>query len=209
MKTADFTLEQKSKSVLMRQRAAEQQEVASRLKPHSPHESSPSSKTASPKMPLSETGKDSTVKNTGQLTGKKIAAILVRGMVKTPQPIKDTLAMLLLQRKNHCVVVVDNPVNRGMFNKVKDYITWGEVSDDLFAQLIQKRGLEYQGRLTDSKGKYQYKVLDQNGKKYKPYFRLSPPRKGFEWKGIKIQFKASGALGYRGTEMNDLILRML
>lgn len=190
----------------MKQRAAEQQEVASQRKSPA-HESSSAPQTAH-KTAASESGK----KNAGKMehpTGQKIAAILVRGMVKTPQPIKDTLAMLRLKRKNHCVVVADTPANRGMFNKVTDYITWGEVSADIYAQLVHRRGIEYQGRLTDSKGKYKYKVLEENGKKYKPYFRLSPPRKGFEWKGIKIHYQASGALGYRGEKMNDLILRMI
>ena len=43
----------------------------------------------------------------------------------------------------------------------------------------------------------------------KPYFRLHPPIKGFERKGIKMPFKKGGALGDREVKICDLILRML
>ncbi|MEK6852714.1 MAG: 50S ribosomal protein L30, partial [Nanoarchaeota archaeon] len=43
----------------------------------------------------------------------------------------------------------------------------------------------------------------------KPFFRLSPPRKGLERKGIKKSFKAGGSLGYRGKEINEFIKKML
>jgi len=139
----------------------------------------------------------------------KLAVILVRGMVEVRKPIKDTLAMLRLSRKNHCVVLENNPVNLGMIRKVKDYVTWGKITEEMFNELVQKRGEEFQGRLTDSKGKYSYKFLEINGKKYKPYFRLNPPRKGFGRKGIKMPFKVGGGLGNREDKINDLIKRML
>ena len=44
-------------------------------------------------------------------------------------------------------------------------------------------------------------------KNVKPIFRLHPPRKGYE--GIKRTFTVKGALGYRGTEINKLIRRMV
>ena len=68
---------------------------------------------------------------------------------------------------------------------------------------------EYQGRLNDRRKKYTYKTLEVNGQKYHRTFYLNPPRKGFERKGIKVSFKAGGALGYRGEKINDLIQRML
>jgi len=130
----------------------------------------------------------------------KLAIVLVRGMVKVVAPVKDTLAMLNLHRKNHCVVVDDTPAYRGMLNKVKDYITWGEIDDATFTELVQKRGQLLLGR-----GRGQ----DINGKKYKRHFALNPPRKGFGRKGIKDPFNSSGALGNRGPKMSDLVKRML
>ena len=139
----------------------------------------------------------------------KLAVVLVRGMVNVTQSVKDTLKMLKLNRKNHCVIIANNPVNVGMLRKVKDYATWGELDENTFKELVEKRGEEYKSRLGDFKKKYSYKVLEVNGKKYKPYFRLNPPRKGFGRKGIKMAFNVGGALGYRKEKINDLVQRML
>ena len=139
----------------------------------------------------------------------KLAIVLVRGVVGVTQSVKDTLSLLKLNRKNHCVVIDNNPVNLGMIKKVKDFITWGEIDEDTFKELVEKRGAEFQARLTDRKEKYSYKSLEINGKKYKPYFRLNPPKKGFGRKGIKVAFKVGGGLGYRAEKINDLIKRML
>ena len=143
------------------------------------------------------------------LSSSRIAAILVRGVVKGSQPLKDTLRILNLSRKNHCVVIDNTPVFRGMMQKAKDYLTWGEISEDTFQKLLAARGKEIRERTHDRKGKYAYHSLDVNGKKFLPYFTLNSPRKGFGRKGVKVSFKAGGALGYRGEKLNDLILRML
>ncbi len=139
----------------------------------------------------------------------KLAIVLVRGVVGVTQSVKDTLSLLRLNRKNHCIVVDNNPVNLGMIKKVKDFTTWGEIDADTFKELVDKRGEEFQARLTDRKEKYSYKSLEINGKKYKPYFRLNPPKKGFGRKGIKMAFKVGGGLGYRAEKINDLIKRMI
>ena len=91
----------------------------------------------------------------------KIAVVLVRGMVNVNEGIKKTLALLNLTRKNHCVVIANNPVNMGMIKKVKDYVTWGSVSEETFNELVSKRGKEYTTRLTDSRKKYSYKTEPQ------------------------------------------------
>jgi large subunit ribosomal protein L30 len=143
------------------------------------------------------------------MTNSKIAIVLVRGLVNVKTEVKDTLAMLRLKRKNHCVVIEDTPVNRGMIKKAKDYITWGEISDETYSKLVAQRGEEFLSREQDSKKKYTFKFLEFDGKKYKLYFRLNPPRKGFGRKGIKMPFTKGGALGNRADKINDLIERML
>ena len=144
-----------------------------------------------------------------KVTGTRIAVILVRGLVNVSADVKNTLAMLRLLRKNNCVIINDTPENKGMLIKVKDYVTWGTLDDTTFKDLVEKRGHENRGRTTDSKQKYSYKTFDVDGKKYKPYFRLNPPQKGFGRKGIKVAFKVGGALGDRKEKINDLIKRML
>lgn len=141
---------------------------------------------------------------------KMIAVIRIRGSINTSQKIKDAFNSLRLYNKNYCVVVKSNPVNKGMIKKVKDYITWGEIDNETYKLLIEKRGAEFKGREKDSKGKIKYnKFIIVDGKKYKPFFRLNPPRKGYGRKGIKIVFKAGGALGNRKEKINDLIKRMV
>ena len=145
-------------------------------------------------------------KNTGS---GKLAVILVRGKVNMSKPIKDTLMMLNLLRKNCCVVIVNNAINKGMIKKVKDFVTYGEIVLDTFKELVAKRGKDFQAREKDGKEKYSYNFLEVDGKKYKPYFTLNPPKKGFGRKGIKLAFKVGGALGNREDKINDLIMRML
>ena len=69
-------------------------------------------------------------------TSSKLAAILVRGFVSMERSAKDTLLMLKLTHKNRCVVVNNTPAIVGMIKKVKDYITWGEISEDTFKELV-------------------------------------------------------------------------
>src|SRR3989338_5222869 len=126
---------------------------------------------------------------------KKIAIIRVRGTTVVMKPVKDTLNMLRLYKKNCCVVLNDGPNIIGMIKKAKDYITWGEIDDETLKLLTKKRG---------------EKTKDEEGKEtIKPFFRLNPPRKGFGRKGIKLPFGVGGALGDRKDKINDLIKRMV
>ncbi|MCK4589269.1 MAG: uL30 family ribosomal protein [Nanoarchaeota archaeon] len=113
----------------------------------------------------------------------KTAVILIRSKIGFTQGVKDTLKMLGFRRKNNCVILEAKPELKGMIIKVKDLVTWGEVSEETLKEM-EKR------------------------KKGKVYF-LHPPRKGFGRKGIKVPFKVGGGLGYRGDKINDLIKRML
>lgn len=126
---------------------------------------------------------------------KKIAIVRVRGDVNIQKPIKDTLKMLRLYRKNYCSIYDATPNILGMVNKIKDYVTWGEIDQETLKLLKEKRG---------------EKTKNKEGKELvKPFFRLSPPKKGFGRKGIKMPFHLSGALGNRKEKINDLIKRMI
>jgi large subunit ribosomal protein L30 len=129
----------------------------------------------------------------------KLAVVRVRGLINLRYDIKDTFRYLNLNNKNWCVVLNDTPNMRGMIVKVKDYVTWGEVSHETVSEMASKRGKE---TIEDNH-------LAINGKKYQKFFRLTPPRKGYGRKGVKIAFSAGGALGYRGDKINDLIRRMI
>jgi large subunit ribosomal protein L30 len=78
------------------------------------------------------------------------AAIRIRGTINTKPDIKKTLQLLRLNKVNHCVLLEENPVIKGMLQVVKDYITWGEIDKEMLTKLIRKRGkLEGDVDLTD------------------------------------------------------------
>ena len=133
---------------------------------------------------------------------KLLAAIRVRGVNEIKIEIEDTLKMVRLYRKNFCVVLPENTTFSGMLKRAKDYITWGEINTETLKEMVEKRGEQFKG--DDDKDAFVF-----NGKKYRKFFRLSPPRKGFGNKGIKNTFASGGALGYRGDKINELIKRML
>ncbi|WP_297072913.1 50S ribosomal protein L30 [Thermococcus sp.] len=153
----------------------------------------------------------------------KLALIRLRSGIRARGEVRDTLAMLCLHRINHLVIVDDTPSYRGMIQKVKDYITWGEIDKETLVKLLRKRGRlvgnkpitdEYvQEKLGMSLEEFAEKVINGEMKlrdlpNIKPVFRLHPPRGGL--KGSKKRsFKEGGALGYRGEKINELIERML
>ncbi|MBN2368534.1 50S ribosomal protein L30 [Candidatus Woesearchaeota archaeon] len=139
-----------------------------------------------------------------------LAVVRVRGQVNLTYGLKRTFDLLNLHNKNWCVFVEDTPSIRGMIQKVKDYVTWGEVTDELMDEVISKRGELYKDRLEDSKAKIQYnKFIDHKGKKYNKFFRLTSPNKGYGRNGVKTSFANGGALGYRADKINELLERMI
>jgi len=151
------------------------------------------------------------------------AVVRVRGIVNIKPDIKKTMELLRLTRANHCVLLEENNVNKGMLQVIKDYATWGEINEKTVTTLLTKRGMisgdkpltdEYIKTATSfpsiqavSKAIVDKKLSYLEIPEVKPLFRLHPPKKGFE--GIKRSFRNGGALGYRGKEMNQLLERML
>ncbi len=119
-----------------------------------------------------------------------IAIIRVRGLVKVEKSIKETIKRLGLITQNTLVILPDTKEIKGMIMKVKDYVTWGTIDDETLNLLKSKKK-----PFAEKKGKL--------------IFRMSPPRGGFERKGIKTPFKLGGALGNRGSKINDLIKKMI
>jgi len=159
---------------------------------------------------------------------EKVLALIVRlqGPVAVPRPVESTLRSLGLLRRFGAVLREKNPSLQGMLRAAKDYVTWGEVKTDDIAALLRERG-RTQGdvRLTDKfvgehfgeqsidalasaliRGKLELKALWQRG--IKPVFRLHPPSGGFDH-SIKRPFGSRGELGYRGSAISDLVMRMI
>jgi len=151
------------------------------------------------------------------------AVIRVRGHRKINKDIEDTMCMLRLTRVNHCVIIPENDAMKGMLQKAKDFITWGEVSEETLVKMIRTRGRlmgdkpiddDYMGvssRFATVDDFAKSVVKDETKyselKDVKPLFRLHPPAKGYE--AVKKDLKTHGSLGYRGDKINALIERML
>lgn len=116
-----------------------------------------------------------------------IAAIRITGQVGLNKKVKETLFRLRLRRKYSCIVLKDaNEVQKAMLSSVRNFISYGELSEGTYKKLVDARGKK-----------------DLNGK-LKPFFRLHPPRKGIN---SKIHYPL-GVLG-ENKEIDKLILRML
>ncbi|MBR9707725.1 MAG: 50S ribosomal protein L30 [Candidatus Diapherotrites archaeon] len=155
----------------------------------------------------------------------ELAVIRVRGTVHINHKIEDTLGMLRLHRVNHCVLLNDSLNNRGMLKKAKDYLTWGTVSTETIEKMLNKRGRivgnkkltnDYLKEHSEFKTTKDLAVALHAGKTavskvdgVKPVFRLSPPRKGYDRKGIKQTFKTGGVLGNRAEAMDVLVNKMI
>ncbi|MDO8555764.1 MAG: 50S ribosomal protein L30 [Nanoarchaeota archaeon] len=155
---------------------------------------------------------------------KRIAIIRLKGEGNVRPPVRETLRLLRLYKKQTCVIIPNTPQFVGMLMVVKDYITWGEVDEETMKQLLVKRGrLARKKMLTDAYVKEQIKMdIPAFVKEFiafkkelkdipalKLFFNLAPPRKGLEAKGVKADFSMGGALGYRKSHINELIQRML
>ena len=156
--------------------------------------------------------------------GVTFAVVRIRGHVHIRRRIDATLRLLSLTRANHCVLVPDTPHNRGMIQKVKDYVTWGEIDGPTLEKVLGARG-KFQGNvpLTDAelaRRKAGYPTIQglagallagktrmADIENLKPVLRLHPPLKG--WGTVKRSVGNQGVLGYRGAAINTLLLRML
>jgi large subunit ribosomal protein L30 len=112
-----------------------------------------------------------------------ICVIRIKGQVGLNKDIKETLDRMRLKRKFSCVVLEPTKENLGMIKKVKNQIAYGELKEDVYKKLVEKRKT-----------------------KVKNSFRLHPPRGGI--KSSKLHFP-KGVLGDNKEKINDLVERML
>ena len=151
--------------------------------------------------------------------------VRARSNVGVERTIKDTMLHLNLTKVNHAVIIPDNAQYRGMLQKAKDYITWGEATEELVEKMLSGRGrMVGDAPLTDeivaehtdygdmaafakaiTAGETTVKAVPD----LKRVFRLHPPRGPKGWGGIKRSFVVGGALGSRGEAIGALVERMI
>lgn len=115
-----------------------------------------------------------------------IAAIKVRGDVDASETISATIESLGLVKKNQVLFVEeDDEPTHGMLRKAKDYIAYGDVSDELIEEIEDARDVEVEAGTTLS---------------------MTPPSGGF--KSTKKNFNDGGALGKRPS-IDELLRNMI
>ena len=136
------------------------------------------------------------------IENKLLAAIRVRGRVGVRQSISETLDRLNLRRVNNLSLLYGTKSNIGMIAKCSDFITYGEISQEVLENLLQKKEIKA--------SKEDISAISSGKKKVSELarmpIRLHPPRHGYE--AVKRSYANKGSLGYRGDKINDLIKRM-
>jgi large subunit ribosomal protein L30 len=138
-----------------------------------------------------------------------IIVIRISGKVKIKEDIEETLFRLRLRRKFSCILIDEKDANRmGMLDKVKNYVSYGDIEKAVLIKLIEKRAV----RVDKKEIKDAEKIAEslEKGKsleevELKPFFRLGPPRGGL--KSSKKNYP-KGVLG-KNKEINKLVERML
>jgi len=152
------------------------------------------------------------------------AVVRIKGNVDVRREMKDTFKMLHIKAPNNCIVCQEGKEWKGMIEKVKHWVTYGEIDKQTLVALLQKRLHGTSDKKVDEKmlkeltmSKYENfekfaddlianKIKMKDFEKIKLFFRLTPPSKGF--KSVKKHYPR-GDLGYRGKEINELLERMM
>jgi large subunit ribosomal protein L30 len=119
----------------------------------------------------------------------RIAVIRIKGRVGLNKEINETLYRMRLRKKYSCVVFEEpNEAQMGMIKSLRNFVSFGEISDETNKKLLEKRGKKD----SSEKGKI------------KPFFSLHPPRGG-----AKTKWHAPKGILGENKEMDKLIERML
>ena len=151
--------------------------------------------------------------------------VRARSNIKVEHSIRETMDMLNLTRVNHAVIIPENAQYRGMLQKAKDYITWGDADAELVEKMLSGRGrLIGDKPISDADVKEGTEfsnikefanaiAADEASVKDMPelkrVFRLHPPRGPKGWGGLKRTYVVGGALGPRGEDITALVERMI
>lgn len=137
-----------------------------------------------------------------------ILVIRISGLVEVDRRINEALDRIRLRRKYSAILLRETAENMKLLQKIRNFVAYGDVTDETLLLLIQKRAMSVGGKKIDAKSVVeQLKKKDLDELDIKPFFRLHPPRGGIVTKfhfGVK-----QGVLGDNKGKINDLVRRML
>lgn len=155
-----------------------------------------------------------------------LLAVRVRGTVGDTPDVERTMESLMLEKTFQARLLEDNASVRGMLRKAQSLVAWGEVDSGVLAVLLVKRAeRDGAGRVDEEFVRVQLGIngFDSLAKSLvagelgltklwragvKRRFRLHPPKGGFK-RSTRRAFSDGGETGYRGTEINSLVRRMI
>jgi len=152
-----------------------------------------------------------------------LGIIRIRGTVNVSKEDEETLLRLCLKKRNSLSLFYDTPAIRGMIEKVKKYVAWGEIDGNTLVLLLEKRGRVKGNNKLDAEflrklGCQTYaelaeKIMEGNLNDLLKMglsrtFYMTPPSKGFGGT-IKKPYSDNGVFGYHGESISELIKRMV
>lgn len=153
---------------------------------------------------------------------KAFLVVRIKGQADVPHWARTTLSLLKLDKKYRATIIPAKENTLGMLNKIKHYISWQEADIPTTKELLDKKGRKSGYKKIDAEDltKIGYKTVDElaqslaEGKSslaklapLKPWFALSPPKKGFK-RSTKRLYGQRGILG-QNKELSVLVKRMM
>ena len=148
--------------------------------------------------------------------------VRIKGQADVPHWATTTMNLLKLEKKYRATIIPAKDNTLGMLNKVKHYVTWIQLDEELAKELLNKKARKsgYQKITTDDIKELGFNTVDDLAKALaegktslsklkplKPWFALSPPRHGFK-RSTKRLYGQKGILGLN-KDLGTLVRRMI
>lgn len=153
---------------------------------------------------------------------KAYLVVRIKGQADVPHWAQTTLRLLKLEKKYRATILPAKENTLGMLNKIKHYVSWQELDPVLAKELLDKKGRKsgYKKISDADLSETDYNTIGElaealaNGeisltklKPLKPWFALSPPRRGFK-RSTKRMYGQKGILG-QNKELENLVRNMI
>ena len=153
---------------------------------------------------------------------KAYLVIRIKGQADVPYWANTTLRLLKLEKKYRAIILPVKENTDGMLKKIQQFVSWQEVDLSTTKELLDKKGRRsgYKKITPEDISKAGFKTINELAvslsegkismtkiKPLKPWFALSPPRKGFK-RSTKRLYGQKGVLGHN-KELTALVKRMM
>ena len=144
----------------------------------------------------------------------KLCVVKIRSTIRCGPQVRRGMETLKLNKLYSCSIIDKTEQNMGVLKVIDSWVTYGEINKDMMKKLLKRRSRVSNRKALEWKDDDLQTFVDQlyEGKstiksaKIKETFHLHPPLKGFEKRGKKTPFGIKGAFGYRGEDINKLLV---